>query len=114
MNEEATVSEQKTAVLVRDNPESGAYEAVIDGEVIGIVGYNDAHERRVLTHTAVDPGYRHQGLAQRLIRYALDDIRTHHRTVTIICPIVTDFIREHPEYADLIDPTRPGRTPLPG
>lgn len=107
-------SQEDTSVLVRDNPESGAYEAVIDGEVIGIVGYNDAHDRRVLTHTAIDPGYRHQGLAHRLIRYALDDIRTHHRTVTIICPIVTDFIRKHPEYTDLIDPSRPGRVPLQG
>lgn len=107
-------SEESPEWLVRDNPAGGVYEAVVNGEVIGIVGYNDAQTRRVLTHTAVDPEYRHQGVAHGIITYALEDIRSHHRTVTVICPIVTDFIRDHPEYADLVDPSHPGRRPLQG
>jgi predicted GNAT family acetyltransferase len=103
------VSQEKLSMLIRDNPEGHAYEALVHGEVIGILGYNNAHERRVLTHTSIDPEYRHQGIAHRIITYALDDMRAHHRTVTNICPIVTDFIREHPEYTDLIDPVHPGR-----
>jgi uncharacterized protein len=107
------MSQDRPAVLVRNNPGGSAYEAVVDGKVIGITGYEDAHDRRILINTAVDPEYRHQGIAHQIIAYALDDIRAQHWTVTIICPIVGEFIQEHPEYADLIDPAHPGRAPRP-
>ncbi len=107
------MSEDRPAVLLRDNPDGSEYEAVVDGKVIGIIGYEDAHQRRILINTAVDPEYRHHGVAHQLIAYALDDIRDHHRTISIMCPIVGEFIQEHPEYAGLIDPEHPGRAPRP-
>lgn len=86
----------RQVALLRDDADSGAYQAVVDGEVIGIVGYNDVGDRRILVSTSIDPGFRHQGIAHQLIGYALDDIRARRRTMTIICPIVADYIREHP------------------
>jgi predicted GNAT family acetyltransferase len=111
---EARVSQERPPALIRDNPDGSEYEAEADGKVIGIIGYSDAGPRRVLINTAVEPEYRHQGIAHQLIAHALGDIRARGGTVTILCPIVLDFIEEHPEYAGLVDPAHPGRTRRPG
>jgi uncharacterized protein len=107
------LDERRPPVVLRDNRDDQVYEAAVDGEVIGIIGYRDARGRRVLVNTSVDPAHRHQGIAHQLIRFALDDIRAHQLTLTIMCPIVGNFIRERPEYADLVDASYPGRTPRP-
>jgi predicted GNAT family acetyltransferase len=111
--EEAEMGDGRPTVVLRDNRGDEMYEAEVDGEVIGILGYRDAPGRRVLVNTSVDPEYRHRGIAHRLIGFALDDIRAHHLTLTVLCPIVGDFIREHPEYADLVDAPHPGRAQRP-
>jgi uncharacterized protein len=107
------MGEARATAVLRDNRDDQAYEAEVDGEVIGIIGYQDAAARRVLVNTSVDPAHRHQGIAHQLIRFALDDIRARQLKLTIMCPIVGNFIRERPEYADLVDASHPGRTPRP-
>ena len=66
--------------------------------------------RLVLSHTAVQPRFQHQGIASALIAAALDDIRAKGKKVTIICPLVHSFIEGHPAYADLVDAEHPGVT----
>jgi predicted GNAT family acetyltransferase len=107
------LDERRPTVVLRDNGDGQAYEAEVDGEVIGIIGYQDVRGRRVLVNTSVDPAHRHRGLAHQLIEFALDDIRAHQLTLTIMCPIVGNFIGEHPEYADLLDASHPGRARRP-
>jgi predicted GNAT family acetyltransferase len=96
------VSDEKGSLEVRDDPDRSAYEAIIDGQVVGMVAYQAAGDRRVLTHTVVEPQHRHQGIAGRLIGATLDDIRARHQTIAIVCPAVADFVRSHPEYEDLV------------
>jgi predicted GNAT family acetyltransferase len=108
------MDEGRPTVVLRANPADEAYEAVVGGEVIGIVGYRDAGGRRVLINTSVDPEHRHRGIAHQLISFALDDVRAHQLTVSIMCPIVGDFVRAHPEYADLVDASHPGRAQRSG
>ena len=62
-------------IEVRDNPESGTYEAILDGKVVGLIVYERGDGRRVVHHTIVDPGYRGRGVATELVRAALDDLR---------------------------------------
>jgi quinol monooxygenase YgiN/predicted GNAT family acetyltransferase len=97
-------------VVVRDNPESQTYDAMVGDEIAGTMLYEHEGPRLVLTHTAVQPRFQHHGLATTLIAAALDDIRSQGKKVTILCPTVTAFIDRHPEYADLVDPEHPGLT----
>jgi len=62
----------------------------------------------VLTHTAVQNRFQHQGIATALIAAALDNIRAKGTKITILCPLVNHFIDDHPQYADLIDAEHPG------
>jgi uncharacterized protein len=97
-------------LVVRDNPESQTYDALVGDEIAGTMLYEREGPRLVLTHTAVQNRYQHQGIATALIAAALDDIRAKGKKVTILCPLVAAFIAAHPEYADLVDPEHPGRT----
>jgi quinol monooxygenase YgiN/predicted GNAT family acetyltransferase len=97
-------------LVVRDNPESQTYDALIGDEIAGTLLYEREGPRLVLTHTAVQNRFQHQGIATALIEAALDDIRTKGKKVTILCPLVAAFIAAHPDYADLVDAEHPGKT----
>jgi quinol monooxygenase YgiN/predicted GNAT family acetyltransferase len=97
-------------LVVRDNPESQTYDAMVGDEIAGTMLYEHEGPRLVLTHTAVQTRYQHRGVATALIAAALDDIRAKGKKVTILCPIVNTFIDAHPQYADLVDAEHPGLT----
>jgi hypothetical protein len=49
------------------------------------------------------------GVGSRLVRGALDDIRSRGLRVAPVCPFVADYLRRHPEQRDLVvrDPATP-------
>jgi hypothetical protein len=56
---------------------------------------------RSFNHTYVPDAMRGQGIAERLVRYALDDtIRSGHGFVAA-CPYVKKFVEKHPEYQEV-------------
>ena len=81
------------------------------GFVAGFVLYQ-RHERRIaLIHTEVEPRHQGAGLAGRLARAALDDVRELGLEVVPLCPFVAAYIRRHAdEYLDLVVPAM--REPL--
>ena len=91
-----------------NNEDDGIYEAFVGDRSIGGISYTLKGTRVALHATAVYPEFRHQGIATELIRRVLDDLRTHGRTLTIMCPIVVTFIENNPAYANLVDPAHPG------
>ena len=95
-------------VEVRDNPESRTYEAWAGDTVVGSLVYEVEGPRIVLTHIWIEPSRRAMGVGTALTRGALDDLRAKGRPITVYCSFVADFIKEHTEYADLIDPAHPG------
>jgi predicted GNAT family acetyltransferase len=96
------MSETGADMTIQRNDARSRYEMVVDGAVIGLLDYRLSRGRRqVFTHTEVDDAHQGRGLAERLVRFALDDARRSGRTVVAECPYVEKFIDEHPEYADL-------------
>lgn len=94
---------------VTDNPSRHRYEIVSGDELAGFALYRDAGGRRVFTHTEVAPAHQGQGLASRLTRAALDDVRRKGLRVVPDCPFMAAYIGRHPHDADLVDddPTAP-------
>ena len=86
----------------RNNEGSGQYEAVRDGRVVGVAQYRLLDKTIVFTHTEVDQDLRGKGVSQRLVEYALDDVRNSGRSVVPRCEFVRDYIAEHPRYGDLL------------
>lgn len=87
-----------------DNAARSRYEVTLDGTLAGFAQYRDMDKTRVFTHTEVFPEFSGNGLGSQLIRFALDDVRARGLSLVALCTFVDEFIREHDEYADLVDP----------
>ena len=61
-----------------------------------------------LDHTEVPAARRHQGVAARLARAALEFARARKATIVPLCPYVITYLKKHPEYAPLVDPGATG------
>ena len=78
------------------------YVLSVDGEPVGMCVYRDEGDVRVITHTEVRDEFEGEGLGTRLVRFALDDVRSSGLRVQPVCPMVAAYIGRHQEYADLV------------
>jgi uncharacterized protein len=86
---------------VVDVPDRQRYEIVRDGTLLGHAAYQKTNELVVFTHTEVDRSLEGQGIGGRLVRGALDHVRTLDLKVLPVCPFVQAWMARHPDYLDL-------------
>ena len=98
---------------VVNDAERGRWFAAIGAEAVAELSYRFVGGRVVLLTTWVDPAYRHHRVATELIARALDEIRPTGKKITVICPVVGEFIARNPQYLDLIDKVHPGSGAYP-
>lgn len=87
------------SIGVRDNPGAERYEAVRDGEIVGIMIYERSRRRIELVHTVTDPEHRGEGVASVLVRTVLAEARAAALPVLVICPFIESWLQRHPEQA---------------
>jgi predicted GNAT family acetyltransferase len=92
---------------VVDASDRERYEALVDGELAGVLEYKVRRDRIALVHTEVLPAFRGQGIATELARFALHDARQRHRGVIAVCPSVQAYLERHPEERDVVVSHRP-------
>jgi uncharacterized protein len=93
----------QTGTRVEHRPERSRYELLVDGQLAGIADYRElADGTLVFPHTEIEAARRGQGLGEVLVRGALDDVRGGDTAVVPQCWYVAQFIRQHPEYRDLL------------
>lgn len=90
-------------VTVTKNEAAGRYEILLDGRQVGLADFYRRGDVVVIPHTETSPAYGGRGLASRLVRYCLDDIRAQGLKVEPACPFVAAFIAKNQEYADLLE-----------
>ena len=84
------------------NEERNRYELFVGDDLVTVADYRKSDGVLVFDHTETSMAYRGQGLAEQLVRFALDDVRARGRRMVPVCWFVADFVNEHPEYRDLI------------
>ena len=89
---------------VTRNDGAGRYELRDDDRLIGIAEFHADGDRVVIPHTEIEPSLRGQGFGAVLVRATLDDIRARDGETKVVpsCWYVADFIRDNPEYRDLV------------
>jgi len=90
---------------VRHADERSRYELLIGEDVAALADYRRDGDTLVMHHTYTEPAWRGRGLAEHVVRVALDDARTRGLRIRPTCWFVADFVDAHPEYRDLL-PTR--------
>lgn len=89
---------------MRDNPERGRYELVVGERIVSIADYALEGDVVVVPHVETDPELRGRGMADRLMRGMLDDLRVRRLKIRPICSYAAAFVRDHPADADLTAP----------
>ena len=93
-------------INIVNNKEKQRFEFNL-GTDIAYMEYRFQNNVKVLMHTYVPEKYRGKGNAIKFIQQVLDDQRKAKSTVMVNCAAVSRFIKEHPEYADLVVKFRP-------
>lgn len=98
---------------VLNDAEHGRWIATLGADAIAELSYRFVGGRVVLLTTWVNPAYRNNRVATELVSRVLDEIRVSGKKITVICPVVGEFIKRNPEYAYLIDEVHPGSGAYP-
>ena len=88
-------------IAVTHNAAETRFEALVDGQ-LAICDYQIEGDRIVFTHTFVPSELRGRGVAQKLVRVALDYARTHSLKVVPACSYVAAFIARERGYQELL------------
>lgn len=91
----------QTTLTISNNEAESRYETTVDG-VLAIADYRRSDDRITFTHTEVPPAIGGRGIGQALAKYALDDARAQGLRVASSCWFISDYIRDNPEYQDLL------------
>jgi predicted GNAT family acetyltransferase len=86
---------------VSNNSAKSRFEADVAGKVAWVSYERAAHEI-VFFHTEVPATLKGQGVGGKLARAALEFARAEGLKVVPQCPFIADYVRRHPEYADLL------------
>lgn len=91
-------------MTVVDVPDKGQFEGRLpDGTVAGLAAYDVRDGAMLFLHTEVAPEYEGQGVAGRVVGFALEAARERGLRVVAVCPYVRAYLRRHrDEYADLV------------
>lgn len=78
------------------------YQAELNGEIVGHIDYTREGHRVTLLRTHTRDDAHAPTVARMLTRYALNHVRERGYHAVAKCDITRRFLREHPEYTDVI------------
>lgn len=99
-NEVTDLADSVSAIV--NNRTKHRYELAVDGHVAASY-YTLAGPVITFVHTEVPPELGGKGIGSKLIRGALDQVRSEGLKVVAQCPFVKGFIDKNPGYADLLE-----------
>ena len=86
---------------IAHNEAQSRYETTVDG-TLAVADYHRSGDKITFTHTEVPPAIGGRGIAAAIVKFALDDARAQGLRVASTCWYVSDYIRDHAEYHDLM------------
>ncbi len=91
------------ALRVEHHPSRRRFE-INSGARVAFLTYEREAGRMVIEHTFVPETLRGKGIAARLVRAALEEVRQAGLQVVPRCSYAAAFIQRTPEFADLVAP----------
>jgi uncharacterized protein len=88
-------------LIVQHHPSEGRFEVEVEGQS-SVADYQLRGTDMIMTHTFVPPALRGKGIAEKLVRTALEYARSERLRVVPSCSYVDVFIQRHPEFQPLL------------
>ena len=89
-------------LAVQHDERARKYYALVDGRE-SVLEYSEAREGTLnYFHTYVPPELRGRGIADEIVRYALEDAERHGMKVIPSCWFVRVYIQRHTRYQPLV------------
>lgn len=88
------------SIDVQHDPKQNKYYAVVDGYEGEATYSEESDGTRNFHHTFVPPELRGRGVAEAIVRHALDDTKKQGHRYIATCPYVKAFVERHPEYQE--------------
>ncbi|NCB51329.1 MAG: N-acetyltransferase [Clostridia bacterium] len=86
------------------NEENRIYSLNEGGELIAEITFPALSAEKVdIHHTFVDPSLRGQGMADKLVRAAIDAILGRGLKAVATCPYAVKWFTDHTEYSDWVE-----------
>ena len=89
------------AIVVRHNAAESRFEVVVES-FLAVADYELTAGTMVMTHTFVPPELRGRGIAEKLVRAALDWAAAERHRVVPACSYAATFVQRHAEYQSLV------------
>lgn len=90
-------------IEIRNAPERDRYEILVDGTFAGFSHYQPQEGSLVFDHTVIREQFAGQGLASKLARGALDDVRAQQGRIVPLCEYIAAWLEKNSDYDDLVD-----------
>lgn len=88
---------------VTHNEGSSRFELDVGG-LTAVAEYKRNGNVLTFTHTEVPHEHRDQGIGHKLARGAMEHVQASGDRVVASCPFIARFIRENPQYQNLLAP----------
>ncbi len=88
-------------IEVRHNEPAHRFEAEVEGK-LSVADYVLRDGEMIMTHTFTPPEVRGRGIAEKIVRAALEYARQQQLRVVPACSYVDIFIQRHPEFQSLV------------
>jgi predicted GNAT family acetyltransferase len=92
------------AFSVNNNVAAGRFEVRI-GDEIAFTEYRRSGEAILFPHTLVPASMEGMGVGSALVEAGLAYARAEGRLILPRCPFVAGYLRRHPEYQSMVDPS---------
>lgn len=88
---------------IRDEPDAKRYALDVDGHT-AVVTYNLVQGGLMVTETLVPEALEGRGIASRLARHVLADVKARGLVILPVCPFFAAYLKKHPEWAEIVHP----------
>jgi predicted GNAT family acetyltransferase len=89
-------------IAVTHNEAGMRFETIVLGE-LAVCEYQREGNQMVFTHTYVPTELRGRGIAQKLVRVALEYAQQHGYRIVPACSYVDVFVKRSPEFRALVE-----------
>lgn len=89
---------------IRDDRQARRYELEVEGKT-AVVLYNTVEGGLLITETIVPEALEGRGIASRMARHVLADLRARGLMVLPTCPFFSSYLHKHREWTDVVHPT---------